>query len=119
MAGGLDQASEQRMRPARTGEEFWVVLAGQEVGVTFEFNQFHQTPVRGDAGETGAVPLCVPLVKLHALAQTLCSVHERSKGVDQAIATGSAFLETGATRRALGITQALARAPSDMRRVRC
>ena len=44
----------------------------------------------------------VPLTRLHAIAQTLCAVHEGNKGVDHAIAAGDAFLQTAMVRRQLG-----------------
>jgi hypothetical protein len=36
---------------AGAGEEFRVVLAGEEEGMAFEFNQFHQAAVGGDAAD--------------------------------------------------------------------
>ena len=43
----------------------------------------------------------VPLPRLHALLQSLCALHESSKGVDQAVALGEQFLQTAVVRRAL------------------
>src|SRR5689334_955469 len=74
----FDKIAEQRLRAIRSRGELRVELRSDEPRVVVEFNDFHETSVRGRAGEHEAcLHHRVPVLVVELVTVTMTLVHQR------------------------------------------